>query len=219
MQETIRSIATAGAQQFEAADIEILREKNDWQRPEWKKVVTQLEKIRKANSDITFAYIFRKDPQDEHAFQFVSDSHSINPFANTDEDPSNDIDANKDGIIGAEDVLQWPGQEYPTPPKEAWQGFKGPSASSNFYTDTWGTYVSGYAPIVDKNRNVIAVLAVDMSARILRERVIESLKPLLVFIVFFVVFVIVRFAAFNRSMWHELWKIITANKKASPHQP
>src|SRR3990167_3464162 len=51
-----------------------------------------------------------KTEADPMAMEFVADAESINPYANLDEDPSNDVDANKDGVIEPDgaDKLQWP---------------------------------------------------------------------------------------------------------------
>lgn len=40
----------------------------------------------------------------------------------------------------------------------------GTTTSSKIYTDQWGSFLSGYAPIFDSNGNAVAVMAVDMDA-------------------------------------------------------
>jgi HAMP domain-containing protein len=38
-------------------------------------------------------------------------------------------------------------------------------ASEDFYTDEWGTFLSGYAPIKDSNGQIIAVIGLDMDIK------------------------------------------------------
>lgn len=45
------------------------------------------------------------------------------------------------------------------------------SADEKFYTDKWGTFLSGYAPIIDSQGNVVAVIGIDIDASlIIQER-------------------------------------------------
>ncbi|TSD00334.1 MAG: adenylate cyclase [Candidatus Peregrinibacteria bacterium Greene1014_49] len=212
MQDTVKSIAVTGAFQFEPRDLDALQVETDWRKAEWKKVVITLEKIRKNNEDITFAYIFRKTKNDPSQMEFVADSHSIYPYANTDEDSSNNVDVDGNGIFDAIDVLQWPGQPYPTPPQEAFLGYEKATANSQFYEDSWGKYVSGYAPIINSEGRVVGVLAVDMRAKLLDERISDVFQPILYFLGFFIFFVFIRLAAFNRSLFVELWKFTQMRK-------
>lgn len=39
-----------------------------------------------------------------------------------------------------------------------------PQVSEDFYTDIWGSFLSGYAPVLDSNGTAVAVLGVDMDA-------------------------------------------------------
>ena len=43
--------------------------------------------------------------------------------------------------------------------------FEGPIADENLEKDRWGTWLSAYAPIKDKNGNAVAILGVDYSAK------------------------------------------------------
>ena len=100
LRERLLSIATTAVVGFDPNDIEQLRVENDWKKPEWAKVVHQMEKIRKNNSNIVYVYMFRKTDTDPTKMEFVSDSHSIDPYAK--------IDANNDGVVDEKDQLQWP---------------------------------------------------------------------------------------------------------------
>ncbi|NOS67416.1 MAG: hypothetical protein HOO67_03580, partial [Candidatus Peribacteraceae bacterium] len=207
MQETVKSIAATGALQFDAKDLDALRVEEDWKKPEWGRVVRQMIQIRRNNADITFAYILRKKPGDPTTMEFVADSHSLNPYANVDEDPNNNLDLDGDGIIEPEgnDYLQWPGQEYLNAPNEILEGYIGPTTDEKFYEDAWGKFISGYAPIKDDKDRVAGVFAVDMKATILADRTIAVFQPIFSFFGIFFLFVLIRLAAFNKSLFVELW--------------
>lgn len=206
LQEKVVSIAATGASQFSAEDLNVLRTEEDWQKPEWSKVVNHLQQIRDNNEKILFAYIIRKTSDD--TMEFVADSHSINPYANTDEDPNNDVDANGDGKIDAanEDLLQWPGQPYPTPPAEALLAYQ-ETQTSDIYEDQWGKVLTGYAPVLDQNGTPIAVLAIDMKAEELQKLNAQAFTPLFFFVAIIALFLFVRLTAFNRSLLKETWDV------------
>ena len=188
MKERVKSIAATGAFQFDPRDIQALQKEEDWKKPEWIKVVNQMKNIRLNNEDIFFVYMFRKSESDPNTIEFVADSHSIYPYANTDNDPNNNVDVNNNGQIDDVDVLQWPGQKYPDPPKEAFLAFERPVTNQDFYEDSWGRYMSGYAPIKDSEQKTIAVLAADIQASKLNELTRSAFTPIVFFIVVFVVF-------------------------------
>jgi signal transduction histidine kinase len=173
LRERLLSIARTASVEFSVDDLNKLQVEDDWKRPEWPKVVNQLKKVRLNNDNILFAYIFRKNKNDSTKLEFVSDSHSINPFAK--------IDLNNDGKIDDADTLQWPSQPYDDPPSEAFLGFVAP-VTSDLYEDQWGTEITGYSPIKDDNNKTIAVLAIDMKAGDFFTITQQTLYPFLIFI-------------------------------------
>ncbi len=201
IKDKVVSIAVTGALQFNPDDIQNLRTENDWRKPEWVRVVTLLSQIRQGNDSIIFAYIVRKKPSDPDTMEFVSDSYSLDPYANTDDDPSNNVDVNHNGIVDGPDLLQWPGQPYDTPPLEAFQAYDGPAVTPDFYEDQWGHEISGYAPIRDVHGKTIAVLAIDMTAFTFDQLNKQTFTPLYAFLGFFFLFILIRFAAENRSFF------------------
>ncbi len=212
MKEKIISVATTGVLAFDPKDIEALQVEADWKKPEWQRVVSQLKEIRISNADILFAYIFRKSKTDPSKIEFVADSHSINPYANSDADTTNDVDVNSDGKIDSQDYLQWPGQIYTNPPLEALEGYNRPLANKDFYQDNWGKVISGYAPIKDKEGNVIAVMAADMRASDLSKLSSQTFLPLFWFFALFIFLIFIRLTAFNRSLLKECMNFLK-NKK------
>lgn len=206
MQEVVKSIAATGASQFDSKDLDALREEKDWKKSEWERVVSQLETVRTNNDNLTFVYLFRKTKNDPKKMEFISDSHSRNPYANTDADPSNDVDADKDGIVDPEghDKLQWPGQSYPDPVDEIFQAYEKPTVTKQMYEDEYGKVLSGFAPIKDASGRVAGVIGVDMKATLLHDRIEAIFQPFWYFLGFFLLLICVRFTAFNRSLLKEL---------------
>lgn len=208
MKDKVIAIASTAASQFNAHDLNALQVKEDWKKPEWIKIGRQLEKIRKENKDVVFAYIFRKSRADARKMEFAGDADSINPYANTDNDPTNDVDMNHDGKIDGSptggDYQSWPGQPYPTAPAISFDAYNGPVATDSYYEDQWGKYISGYAPIKDEQGNVAGIIAIDMSPDTQRNLTNEAFAPIYVFFLFFGLFVLFRMKGFSKSLLHQL---------------
>jgi predicted transcriptional regulator len=213
MKDQVRAVAATAASQFNPEDLNALRTEVDWQKPEWAKVVGQLRDIRVNNPDLLFTYIFRKSQASPSGVEFVADSHSLNPYANTDSDPLNDVDSNQNGIIEPEgqDKLSPPSDPYPIVPREARAalGSISPSTNEDFYEDSWGKVITGYAPIRNSNEEIVAVLAVDMEANKLNEFSGRVFQPLIFFVILFIVFIAIRITAMNRSLVQEFMRTIT----------
>ena len=194
IQDKVSAIATTGALQINPIDLDALRVQSDYLKPEWKKVVSQLKEIHRRNSDIMYVYIVRKSASG--GMEFVSDSNSLDPWANTDADPTNDIDTNRDGTIDGSptggDYLQWPGQPYLTPPAEVLEAFEHPVVMDDFYVDQWGDVISAYAPITDASGNTVAVLGVDMKASDVESLIGATFSPLYVFVALLLCYLFVR---------------------------
>jgi len=213
MQEKAMSIATTGALHFSTKELDQLRTEADWEKPEWSKVVHTLMLIRRHDPDIYFAYIIRKVSDDDTQMEFVADSHSLNPYANSDADLSNDVDVNQNDLYDGPDILQWPGQKYDTAPNTAFEAYNGPTTTPSFYEDQWGKMITGYAPMYDEDGNVSAVLAIDIIADKLEELTAQNFSPLFVFIIFFFLFIFVRYAAINKPLLQQCWAIAISHRR------
>lgn len=180
LRERILTISITAATGIDASDLSALHNKEDWQKPEWARIVNKLHKVKYSNNDIVFMYIFRKKTNDPNQMEFVGDADSINPY--------DQVDVNRDGKIEAEgpDKLQWPGQPYPEAAEipEAFKAYDGPLTSTNLYTDEYGTVLTGYAPIKDDDGNTIAILATDIKADDFFTITTQTLRPFLIFIIF-----------------------------------
>src|SRR5438094_911555 len=91
LRQRLLSIAITQTANIDSKNIEALQIEDDWKKPDWAKVVTSLKRAKDDNPNIVFMYIFRKKKDDPTKMEFVADAESINPYANTDTDPKNDI--------------------------------------------------------------------------------------------------------------------------------
>src|SRR3989344_8702230 len=205
VREKVTSIAATSALQFSADELRVLKSMDDVSRPEYKNVTTRLDAIRKQNSEIIYMYIVRSTEQ-KGLFTFVADADAIDPYGK--------IDTNKDGQITDADTLGLPGMEYEIADMDALmeEKYSRPVANSKPYTDKWGSFITGYAPIRDAEGNIEAVIAVDMWADKVYELTNRTFSPIIVFLIFFIVFLIFRASAYKKSLLHQL--IINLRKRS-----
>ncbi|WP_094228751.1 HAMP domain-containing protein [Methanolobus psychrotolerans] len=111
-------------------------------------VYKKLDELRGDNTDIiTYLYVLRLD--DEGNARFIVD-----------------VDYLEDGIVDvyADDLYE------DAPIEDIEKGMVGPHASDEPYTDEWGTFMTGYAPIYDSDGNVAGVLGVDFDIATVKEK-------------------------------------------------
>ncbi len=217
--EMIQSIAVTGALQIDAKDVEKLQVQDDWKKPEWAKVVHILERIRKENPNILYVYILRKNPHDRNLIDFVSDSHSLNPFANSDDDPTNDVEVRDEGRDPGvpdspeSDVLTWPGQPYnEAPVPDIMRAYSGPYTTPSFYEDIWGIQISSYAPIRDASGRTVAVLAVDMSKPQVEKLRTNMFILFAISVILLIAIIIFRPSKFKESLLKDLFKVLCSRR-------
>ncbi len=105
----------------------------------------KLHLIRKANPKIRYVYTISKDEDEERLF-FVVDSARI------------------------EELFSYPGDSYESLSEpDVFAAFDGPQVNKELIKDTWGSYMSGYAPIYDAQGRAVAVLGLDMSGETIEE--------------------------------------------------
>lgn len=113
--------------------------------PAYKSIAKDLRKIKDANPSIKYIYAM-KMTDDKWSWKFVVDP-----------DPS--------PASGGARVTSYPGDMYDARRcPEIIKALNSPSADKDFTKDEWGTFLSAYAPIRNRNGNVVAVLGVDMMA-------------------------------------------------------
>lgn len=154
IKERLRGLAAVSALHLSDLDLDEIRTLADVQKPVYKEAVMQLKLIRSENPGLKFAYIIR--PTDtENVFEFVADADTIDPRAT--------IDLNEDGKIDQADALTPPGDLYDVSDNPTIQQARNfPVVSAEPYTDQWGTFIGGYAPIRTASGQFLGILALDM---------------------------------------------------------
>jgi hypothetical protein len=203
MKDKVLAIASTGALQFDAKDIDAVWKPEDVNKPEYANLVATLNRIRRSNTDIQFVYLMRKT-NDPMKMAFIADADAI--YTNQKKD------LNHDGVFNEADEISYPGQlydddEYPQINTAL------DTALVGIGTDQWGTFVSSQAPIRDENGNAVAVIGVDMFASKLDDLSANTFTPVFVFGGLFALFIFIRFGAINRSILREALGLILSNKK------
>ena len=111
----------------------------------FEKINRQNLRIKRADSDLVFVYTMRKD---EQGIYFVVDA----------------------GLPGEPDISEF-GERYLKPGPllvEKFDSLDGTMLEPDFYTDEYGTFLSGYTPIFTSDGKRVGVLGVDISADIIR---------------------------------------------------
>jgi hypothetical protein len=151
IRDELKTAAGIMATQINASDIAGLQP-GDESSPRYAAVVQKLKTLRSQNDQIVNAYIMRVG--NDGTIRFLVDDLAL-------DDPQNSAKI---------------GEVYNSPDsREIFSALSLPTASESVYTDQWGTFISGYAPIDDSltgsNGNTTAVLGIDMAALDYRDRV------------------------------------------------
>lgn len=109
-----------------------------------------LVEARVLNPTVESIYTMRPEKSSTN-WQFVVDSTSVE-------------DVNGDGIVSVDELPAEVGETYdvsccPELPK----ALTGPTADTEFTSDKWGTWISGYAPLTDSDGRVVGIVGVDVS--------------------------------------------------------
>lgn len=207
IQERVKSIAATAALQFDADDIEQIHTVDDIKKPEYPKLVHHLNRIRRENDGVKYAYIMRPTPT-LGTWEFVADADALDPFVV--------IDVNADGKITEIDHLATPGEQYIEPSQPADQFFsvtepKGYDPAS----DQWGYLIAGSAPIRNQHGDVVAIVGIDVDAKELDTLVQSQFAPVLYFVGFFILFLFIRFSAHNRALIIDVINLFSLRKTST----
>jgi diguanylate cyclase (GGDEF)-like protein/PAS domain S-box-containing protein len=114
--------------------------------PEYEQAVAPLRKF--VNLDVTILYVYTCVLRDGEV-RFVLD-------------PTEAGDHDRDGVDDKSHIMQ----PYDDPSDEMLNAIKhqASSADSEPYSDDWGTFISGYAPIFDEEGEFVAIVGVDLTA-------------------------------------------------------
>jgi diguanylate cyclase (GGDEF)-like protein len=134
LKNRLQNSAAMISQVVDAGPLTAIKGPQDIQTPIYRELLRLLRSFKKANPDIAFLYLMRRDGQ---RVIFVVDSDET-----------------------AAQAL--PGREYKNAVPALWQGFEQPSVDNQISQDEWGSFMSGYAPL--KNGNGTFLVGLDMRA-------------------------------------------------------
>jgi len=146
LRDKLTMIAHAAALRVDADTLlKIPLDKGGENTPQYKIVEKKLLEVKKIAPSLAYIYIL-KATKKKGIFRFLIDI--------------------KSGRGSAKRPPAYPGQGYDGGRfPEMLKAFSGPSADKTLAVDEWGAFLSGYAPVRDKNGNVAAILGIDMSAQ------------------------------------------------------
>ncbi|HBN07715.1 MAG TPA: hypothetical protein DD435_03370 [Cyanobacteria bacterium UBA8530] len=111
--------------------------------PAYRIIHSQLRKLREVDPFVKGVYTIKPLYPRQNVWQFVVDAES--PGGPLYAAPGRRYDATQDPVLG--------------------EGWHGPSASKALYSDEYGEWLSGYAPILNKSGKTVAILGLDVSAK------------------------------------------------------
>lgn len=150
--EKVLSIAATGTLQFDSRDLDQLRTEKDISKPEYAKVIKNLNDIRFKNTGIKYAYIMRPT-NDPRFFEFIADADSLDPYITG--------DVNGDGVVNDVDHLSPPGEKFDISKREYWKRAILEPISFLDEETQWGSFVTAGAPIKDSIGKTIGILGID----------------------------------------------------------
>lgn len=133
------------------------------------KLINEQDKLSDAYKDIkTKMQSFQKETKIAYIYTLVKNEDNKTKFI---------IDADEE--TGAD-----LGEEYDYLPamESAFNGI--PSADKNMYTDEWGTFLSGYAPIKNSEGKVVAIVGLDIDASYIQQEKNEVIKNIAINMIF-----------------------------------
>lgn len=168
--ETLRIRAENVVRAIPASLVEALSgDESDLSKPEYQNLKSLMVDLKSINPDARFIYLMGRaiDPETSLLAGTL--------FFYVDSEPADSDDYSP------------PGQVYEdTRPEDITQYESGKSSTDGPYKDSWGEWVSAYAPIVNAEGETIAIVGIDVSAdywqdRIMEARLIVGLLTLLLF--------------------------------------
>lgn len=152
----LHDVVSLGALDVDVEKHRRLQGPADEQTPQYRDVKAALQRVRDASTDIRFVYTLRQRPDGQ--IVFVVDAENAGPD------------------------MSHIGDVYETPTAVMVEAFKAPHrvhVEQAFTQDQWGIWLSSFAPILDRDGRLEAVLAVDISAKTFAEYRRQSLSWML----------------------------------------
>ena len=120
LQSRLQNSAALLSETIDARDLEGIRAAEDMTQEVYQDTLAKMRRVRRTNPDIAFLYVMRQTGAG--AIEFVVDSDETEAQA-------------------------VPGQLYEEQVPEMLEGFHQPVVDRELHEDTWGVFLSGYAPI------------------------------------------------------------------------
>jgi len=166
LQARLQNSAALVSELVDAGDLAEIQTENDQNQPAYQHYLKLLRNLRRTNPDLAYLYIMRNEGG---RVLFVID---------TDETSGQAL----------------PGREYTSVVPALLLGFSSPSVDQEIYTDEWGSFMSGYAPL--KNGQGTYLVGMDMRA----DEVQEKLSKVRISGIVSLVFSIMLALAFSRFL-------------------
>ena len=147
VQERLVANAAAASLAIDGDLIEKIQNPEDQHGEAYKSIHATLRRLVNLHSDIAFVYTMRKNSAGQ--VEFVVDSQLKQ-------------DANGDGILSPSECPATIGQPYANATEDMLNGFRVPSVDSRITHDLWGRFLSGYAPLRNRQNAIVGLVGVDM---------------------------------------------------------
>lgn len=144
LQNRLASSAALISREIDADTLRDIRFASDVGKLAYKETLAQLREMSRSNEDIAFLYIMRKTPSGEVVFVVDSDESEAQAL---------------------------PGQVYETVPPKMMDGFVEGSADEKMTRDEWGSFFSGYSPVLNGDGEFL--VGIDMRADNVRAKLDE----------------------------------------------
>lgn len=169
LRRELMTIASIGSKLIDVEKHEMIRSPEDEDTPLYEEARAGIKELIKSNPLIDDIYTVKMSKK-KNIVYFVLDAWD-----------TQDKDGN--GIIEPDEERAHVGEEYDISEMPEFQrGFNEVSADYAPICDKWGCWLSGYAPLLDKEGKIVAVVGVDMSAQDVVKVESEAKKATLIFI-------------------------------------
>jgi methyl-accepting chemotaxis protein len=148
MREELFTLTSVFSSQIDGDYYHELKTEDDMENDAFMAVHAKLNDLRGDNDKITYIYTMNINEKGEVIFLVDGDY------------------LNDDGTV---DVALFDIYED-APVDDIRKGLSEIYVGDDFYTDDWGTFLSGYGPIYDSENNVVAILALDIDAKSVKEK-------------------------------------------------
>ena len=170
IKDDVRNSAALAVLQIEASEFEGIDSEDDLSDPKLKPLTDKLIAIQEALPNSEYVYIMRKTG-DPMQLEFVAENDMLFSDEELDTDNNGIVDTDEEAVVPGElfDISEMPAMQ-----QAAWEG---PAVDPEITHDQWGSWISGYAPILDSNGKAVAILGIDIDANTFLSLSSLSLPP------------------------------------------